>query len=56
MNEISNPDPLPSWVREWVKEHVALYLQDGEAGHYWDASLASRLKLSDARQYQSERW
>ncbi len=35
MSEINIPDSLPSWI----KEHVALYLQDGEAGHYWDASL-----------------
>lgn len=34
MAEINIPDSLPSWI----KEHVALYLQDGEAGHYWDAS------------------
>ncbi|MFV0278101.1 MAG: nitroreductase family deazaflavin-dependent oxidoreductase [Parahaliea sp.] len=27
-------------LRPWVKEHIALYLVDGEAAHYWDASLA----------------
>ncbi len=35
MTEIRIPDQLP----DWIKEHVALYLRDGEAGHYWDASL-----------------
>ena len=35
MNDISIPDSLPDWIRD----HVALYLKDGEAGHYWDASL-----------------
>lgn len=35
MNEIRIPDHLP----HWIKEHVALYLRDGEAGHCWDASL-----------------
>ncbi|MEM1111740.1 MAG: nitroreductase/quinone reductase family protein [Pseudomonadota bacterium] len=30
------PDALP----DWIKEHLALYLRDGEAGHYWDASDA----------------
>jgi deazaflavin-dependent oxidoreductase (nitroreductase family) len=35
MNDINIPDSMPGWIRE----HVALYLKDGEAGHYWDASL-----------------
>jgi deazaflavin-dependent oxidoreductase (nitroreductase family) len=35
MTEISIPDYLPPWV----KEHIAVYLKDGEAGHLWDASL-----------------
>jgi deazaflavin-dependent oxidoreductase (nitroreductase family) len=35
MNNITIPDSLPDWIRE----HVALYLRDGDAGHYWDASL-----------------
>jgi len=35
MNDINIPDTLPGWI----KEHVTLYLQNGEAGHYWDASL-----------------
>ena len=35
MNDTVIPDYLPDWIRE----HVALYLRDGEAGHYWDASL-----------------
>ena len=35
MNDIRIPDFMPNWI----KEHVALYLRDGEAGHYWDASL-----------------
>lgn len=35
MNDITIPDALPGWI----KDHIAVYLQDGEAGHYWDASL-----------------
>jgi deazaflavin-dependent oxidoreductase (nitroreductase family) len=35
MTEIDIPDALPDWIRE----HIELYLKDGEAGHYWDASL-----------------
>lgn len=35
MSENRIPDSLPDWIRE----HVELYLKDGEAGHYWDASL-----------------
>jgi deazaflavin-dependent oxidoreductase (nitroreductase family) len=35
MNDVDIPDSLPDWIRE----HVELYLRDGEAGHYWDASL-----------------
>ena len=35
MNDISIPESLP----DWIKEHLTLYLEDGEAGHYWDASL-----------------
>ena len=35
MTDVHIPDYLPDWIRE----HVNLYLQDGEAGHYWDASL-----------------
>lgn len=35
MTEISIPGSLPSWV----KDHIELYLADGEAGHLWDASL-----------------
>jgi deazaflavin-dependent oxidoreductase (nitroreductase family) len=35
MNDINIPDSLPSWI----KEHITLYLQDPEAGHYWDSSL-----------------
>lgn len=35
MTEINIPDELPSWI----KEHINLYLKDGEAGHLWDASL-----------------
>ena len=30
---------IPEYRPDWIKEHVELYLQDGEAGHYWDASL-----------------
>jgi len=35
MTEISIPDSLPAWV----KDHIELYLADGEAAHLWDASL-----------------
>lgn len=35
MNDISIPEHLPGWI----KDHIAVYLKDGEAGHYWDASL-----------------
>ena len=35
MTEISIPESLPSWV----KDHIELYLADGEAAHLWDASL-----------------
>ena len=35
MTEINLPDNLPPWI----KEHIGVYLKDGEAGHYWDASL-----------------
>ncbi|MCU7877700.1 MAG: nitroreductase family deazaflavin-dependent oxidoreductase [Candidatus Thiodiazotropha sp. (ex Lucinoma borealis)] len=35
MTEIDIPDYLPSWV----KDHIDVYLKDGEAGHLWDASL-----------------
>lgn len=33
MSEIQLPDSLP----DWIKKHVEVYLQDGNAGHYWDA-------------------
>ena len=36
MSEINIPESLPSWI----KEHLELYLEDGEAAHLWDASLA----------------
>jgi len=35
MPESSIPDSLP----DWIKDHIDLYLADGEAGHFWDASL-----------------
>ena len=35
MSEIEIPDSLPAWV----KDHVEIYLKDGEAGHLWDAKL-----------------
>lgn len=35
MDDIKIPEHLPDWIRD----HVALYLKDGEAGHYWDAAL-----------------
>lgn len=31
---------LPAKVPAWIKDHIELYLRDGEAGHYWDASSA----------------
>ena len=34
MSEVNIPDYLPDWIRD----HIKLYLQDGEAGHYWDAA------------------
>jgi deazaflavin-dependent oxidoreductase (nitroreductase family) len=34
MTDIKLPDSLPLWI----KEHILLYLKDGEAGHFWDAS------------------
>lgn len=34
MTEVDIPAGLPDWIRE----HVELYLRDGEAGHYWDAA------------------
>ncbi len=36
MADIDIPEGLP----DWIKTHVELYLRDGEAAHYWDASLA----------------
>lgn len=36
MNDIQIPDSLPGWI----KEHIELYLRDGEAGHHWDAASA----------------
>lgn len=35
MTDVDIPDSLP----DWIKQHIELYLRDGEAGHYWDASL-----------------
>ncbi len=35
MADIDIPASLPDWIRQ----HIELYLEDGEAGHYWDASL-----------------
>ena len=29
---------IPAYLPKWIKEHLALYLSDGEAGHLWDAS------------------
>ncbi len=31
---------LPPYLPDWIKDHILLYLEDGEAGHLWDASLA----------------
>jgi len=36
MVDIRVPEAFPDWVRE----HIELYLRDGEAGHYWDAAPA----------------
>ncbi len=30
---------IPSGLPDWIREHLELYLKDGEAGHHWDASL-----------------
>lgn len=35
MTEYKVPDSLPPWI----KEHVELYLADGEAAHLWDSSV-----------------
>ena len=35
MSDVDIPDSLPVWI----KQHIALYLADGEAGHLWDAAL-----------------
>jgi deazaflavin-dependent oxidoreductase (nitroreductase family) len=35
MTDIKLPDYLPSWM----SDHINTYLEDGEAGHLWDASL-----------------
>ena len=34
MTDINIPDSFPSWV----KNHIKLYLIDGEAGHLWDSA------------------
>ena len=36
MTDINIPDDLPPWI----KEHISIYLKDGEAGHLWDSSIA----------------
>jgi deazaflavin-dependent oxidoreductase (nitroreductase family) len=36
MSEVSIPEGLP----DWIKDHVELYLRDGEAAHHWDAAAA----------------
>ena len=35
MTEINMPDYIPPWI----KEHINVYLKDGQAGHLWDARL-----------------
>ena len=35
MTDINIPESFPDWIRE----HIELYLRDGEAGHFWDAAL-----------------
>jgi deazaflavin-dependent oxidoreductase (nitroreductase family) len=34
MTDINIPDSLP----RWIKDHIELYLADGEAGHLWDSA------------------
>ncbi len=34
MTDINLPPEMPDWIRE----HIELYLRDGESGHYWDAT------------------
>lgn len=36
MTDVVIPEGLPDWIRD----HVELYLRDGEAGHLWDAAQA----------------
>ena len=35
MTEINIPNSLPPWI----KEHIKIYLEDGETGHLWDSSI-----------------
>ena len=35
MTDITISESLPGWM----KKHIKLYLEDGEAGHLWDASI-----------------
>lgn len=30
---------IPSYLPSWIKDHIELYLKDGEAAHLWDASM-----------------
>lgn len=35
------PEPqVAASLPDWIKDHIALYLKDPEAGHHWDASHA----------------
>ena len=52
MTDVHIPDYLPDWIRE----HVNLYLQDGEAGHYWDASLGGGEGMLTTRSTRSHGW
>ena len=41
MTEINIAPGLPSWI----KEHIGIYLRDGEAGHLWDSSIGGGVGL-----------
>ena len=30
---------IPAGLPDWIKQHIELYLKDGEAAHLWDASF-----------------
>jgi deazaflavin-dependent oxidoreductase (nitroreductase family) len=35
VSDINISDSLPSWI----KDHIEIYLKDGDAGHLWDSSI-----------------